>query len=73
MPDYCDFSFDDLFSAAKGRSMTDEEKAYFESISQDVRNEIVRRLVRETNGVFECKDVTGTDGQEYTSFWKKKD
>ncbi len=72
MPDYCDFSFDDLFRAAHGRGMDEQEKAYFASVTQDVRNEIVKRLVVATNGEFECKDVTGSDGLEYTSFWKKK-
>jgi len=72
MPAYCDFSFDDLFRAAHGREMKTEERAYFGSVTQDVRNEIVRRLVLSTGGEFECADVTGTDGLAYTSFWKKQ-
>ncbi len=66
---YCDYSFNDLFEAARGRRMDFDERAYFDNMSQDVRNEIVRKLVNETNGLFVCRDVVGDDGEVYTSFW----
>lgn len=66
---YCDYSFNDLFEAARGRPMDPDERAYFDTMSQDVRNEVVRKLVHETNGRFACRDVVGDDGEVYTSFW----
>jgi hypothetical protein len=65
----CAYSFDDLFRAAKGRLMSEEERNSLEAAPQDDRNRRVREWAAETGGEFVCEDRSGTDGRIYTAFW----
>ncbi len=60
--------FGDLFRAARGRDMAADEADRFNHLSQAAKNDIVKRLVQQTNGAFRCYDVVGSDGQTYTAF-----
>lgn len=69
MGEECNYSFDDLFIAATGREMTQEEKDRLRAMTQEQRNAWVQGYVRETNGAFTHEARRGTDGQTYLAFW----
>ena len=70
MPQNCQFSFNDLFSAAKGRDMTNEERDHLYALNQDERNHWVQQHVDMTNGTFITELRNGSDSKTYLAFWK---
>lgn len=61
-------SYEDLFRTANRREMTEQEKRRFAGLPQSEKNRIVRTLVQQTAGAFECEDRRGADGVIYTAF-----
>ncbi len=66
----CSLGFAELFVLAKGRVWTTEEKAKFEALDQNDRNERVSEWAREAGGIA-TEDRVGTDGRVYRAFWKE--
>jgi hypothetical protein len=66
----CDYSFADLFRIVRNRSWTDAERAQFESLDREERNEWVRQLAAESAGQIVTEDRRGSDGLVYTAFWR---
>lgn len=65
----CAYSFNDLFVAARARTMTNEEAAGFARLTQEERNKQVQQLAQEAGWKTRC--VVGTDNQEYVAFCPK--
>jgi hypothetical protein len=60
--------FEELFRAAKGRSMTETESDSYGALSQKEKNALVKEWVAESGGKFVWEDQAGTDGIIYTAF-----
>ena len=69
MPNNCLYSFADLFEAAFERKPDRTELASLNGLSQTERNRLVS--VWAARAEWLTKDVRGTDGVVYTSFWPK--
>lgn len=69
MPHYCQYSFKDLFIAAKGREWTKKENADFSALDQETRNVRVRELAKQAN--WRVQDILDRDGLTYTAFWPR--
>lgn len=65
----CCFSFENLYSAAFGKPISDSIRTSLRNVTQQEKNGIVKLWVARTNGRFECEDRLGTDGIVYTAFW----
>jgi len=68
----CEMGFLDLFILAKKRAWTPDEEATFASLDQEARNEAVRQLTLEAEGI-RAEDRVGADGVIYTAFWAEDD
>jgi len=66
MGNECDYSFRDLFYAAHGRALSDEEYADLMNISQHQRNARIAVWAHHAGWEFESR--RGTDGVVYTAF-----
>jgi len=62
--------YDELFSAAFGRSATQPEIDAFKKASLDVKNRLIREWVGRTEGRYEASEVEGTDHKTYVQFWR---
>lgn len=69
MTNNCLYSFADLFEAAFERKADSTELASLYSLPQEERNRLVSVWAAEAGWL--TKDVRGTDGVIYTSFWPK--
>lgn len=65
----CQYSFADLFRAAKGRDWSAAEQAEFDALDQAARNQWVRKLAAESES-FVTEDRRSCDGLVYTAFWR---
>ena len=63
----CKFSFDDLYKAAFGKSLTNKEKLKFKKLSQKEINILVSSWAKKTG--WKTKKKKGTDGKIYLSFY----
>ena len=48
--------------------MTKEEADRFNGLSQEEKNQMVRKLAEETKGIYVTREVRGSDGIMYTAF-----
>ena len=62
----CAYSFDHLFDAAHGRSMTEAEKQWLWEATQDARNNAVAEWAERAG--WETSPRVGTDGLVYLAF-----
>jgi hypothetical protein len=71
MPSSCLFSFDDLYRAAFGRSLSDRERQELYALPQAQRNAQVGEWAKRAR--WRVADRRGTDGVEYRAFWPAED
>ena len=65
----CCYSFSDLFRAARKREATPQEVERYQKLNQVEKNNLVKQLVSETNGVWVYEDRLWEDGVTYSAFW----
>lgn len=65
-PDYCNYSFDDLYSAAYGKKITLQEKKELQKLPQEKINSCVVEWAQKAG--WKTKEKRGTDGNIYLSF-----
>lgn len=63
----CAYSFEELYKAAFGRSLTKKEKLEFQESSQEEINNLV--LVWAQKAKWTTDKRSGTDGREYIAFY----
>jgi hypothetical protein len=66
-PEYCNYSFDDLYKAAFGKKMPQIEKLKLQRLSQEGINELVIAWVQQAG--WQTFARTGTDGKKYVAFY----
>ena len=64
----CKFSFDDLYKAAFGKSLTSKEKKKLQSLPQEDINTLVCKWAKEAG--WKTKKKKGNNGKIYISFYR---
>lgn len=66
-PDYCNYSFDDLYKAAFGKSLNPKEKERLQKMPQDKINSCVLEWALKAE--WKTKEKIGSDNKVYLVFY----
>lgn len=66
-PDYCNYSFDDLYFAAYKKSLSVYEKEKLQKLPQEKINSLVKEWAQKAG--WNTKERRGADNKTYTSFY----
>lgn len=66
-PDYCNYSFDDLYFAAYKKSLSASEKERLKKLPQKNINSLVKEWAQKAG--WSTKEKRGVDNKIYTSFY----
>ncbi len=65
-PDYCDYSFEDLYKAAYNKSLSNKEKQELQKLPQSKINLLVKKWA--TKAGWKTVEKKGNDNKIYVSF-----